>query len=97
MALKRIVDYNEECVTGSFVPKGGDGINEVHNYPDLRTATITRGTATFLPDILQIIELREPSLGKTEVIFFGKFRTDKAAATFERVASGMTTAAKCES
>lgn len=88
MVLKRIEDYNSECNTVVAIPMGGDGINEVRNYSDLRQATITRGVAAIVPNIYQVIDMKETAPGTTEVTVYAKARLERVAFVFEQVARG---------
>ncbi|MGE3348180.1 MAG: hypothetical protein AB7I35_12180 [Ramlibacter sp.] len=88
VVLKRIEDYNSECNTVVAIPMGGDGINEVRNYSDLRKATITRGIAAIVPNIYQVIELNETAPETTEVTVYAKLRLERVALVFEHVARG---------
>ena len=88
LVLKRIEDYNSECTTVVFIPLGGDGINEVRNYSDLRKASITRGTAGMVPNIHQVLDLVEMVPGSTEVTVFAKSRLGRVVYVYEQVANG---------
>lgn len=85
--LKRLVDWQAECVAGPLVPIG-QVINDVQHYPDTRSASIVRGAMGMGTQIFEVIDLREISPGKTEMTFFAKASTDTRAAAKRRIAEG---------
>lgn len=89
LVLKRLVDQNNECATGPMLPIG-QGINDVQNYPDLRQATIVRGTSGFGTQTNQLIEIKETVSNETEVKLYQRFRLAKVGDLYERWANGGT-------
>lgn len=87
VVLKRLVDWNAECVAGPLVPVG-QVINDVQHYSDARTASIVRGSMGVGTQIFEVIDLREISPGRTEMTFYAKASTDTRAAAKRRIAEG---------
>lgn len=87
VVLKRLVDWNAECVGGPVAPIG-QVINDVQHYPDMRTASIVRGAMGVGTQIFEVIDLREISPGRTEMTFYAKASTDTRAAAKRRIAEG---------
>lgn len=86
-ALKRLVDWQAECVMGPLVPIG-QVINDVQHYSDIRSASIVRGAMGIGTQITEVIDLREIAPGRTEMTFYAKASLDKRAAAQRRIAEG---------
>lgn len=87
LVLKRLVEQYQECAAGPLLPIG-QAINEVQNYPDLRTATIVRGASGFGSQTHQVFEVKETAPNETQVTFRQRFALAKWAAMYERWANG---------
>ena len=87
LVLKRIVDQHRECDGGPLLPVG-QIINDVQNYPDLRTATIVRGASGFGTQTHQVIEIRQTVGDETEVKVFQRYRIAQAGVLYTRWANG---------
>jgi hypothetical protein len=87
LVLKRLVENHAECASGPLLPIG-QVINDVQNYPDLRSATIVRGASGFGTQTHQVFDIRELTGNKTEVSFWMKIRTDHWAHEYQRIAEG---------
>lgn len=87
LVLKRLVDRHQECAMAPLLPLG-QVINDVQNYPDLRSATIIRGASGIGSQTNQVFEIRETGPNQTEVSFTQRFRVEHFAAYYERVANG---------
>lgn len=87
LVLKRLVDNHAECTSGPLLPIG-QVVNDVQNYPDLRSATIVRGAMGFGTQIHQVLDIKETAPGQTEVAFWMKLRTDYWANFYRSIAQG---------
>lgn len=75
LVLKRIVDQYAECTPAPILPIG-TMINDVHHYPDLKTASITRGAEGIGRQIHQVIDIAASPTGGTQLTVFSKMATD---------------------
>jgi hypothetical protein len=89
LALKRLVDHHAECSAAPVLPLG-QMINDVQHYPDLRTASIVRGASGMGTQIVEVVDLREPEPGRTEITTWSKKDRDELAARTLRVVQGST-------
>lgn len=87
LTLKRIVEADGECQAVQLVPLG-QTINDVQHYPDLREARIVKGASGVGRQIYQVIEVREPPQGGSEVTLYTKLHRGKFLARLQRWATG---------
>lgn len=87
LVLKRLVERYRECAASPLLPIG-QVINDVQNYPDLRSATIVRGASGFGTQTHQVFDIRETGPGRTEVRFTQRFAVAKFGALYEKWANG---------
>lgn len=87
LTLKRIVDADAECQPVQLVPIG-QVINDVQHYPDLREAKIVKGASGIGRQIYQVIVVREPPAGGSEVVLYAKAHRGDLLARLRRWATG---------
>lgn len=87
LTLKRIVDTDTECQGGGLMLIG-QLINDVQHYPDLREAKIVQGAQGVGRQIYQVIVVREPPQGGTEVVLYSKAHREDRLARLRRWATG---------
>lgn len=87
--LKRIVEQHRECDSSPLLPIG-QVINDVQNYPDLRSATIVRGSSGIGTQTGQVIEIAETVPGESDVKVYQRSGIPRARALYERWANGGT-------
>lgn len=71
VALKRLNNWYRECVWGPLLPIG-QSINEIVHLPELREASIVRGSSGFGTQITAVIELRGIDDQTTELTTYKK-------------------------
>lgn len=87
LALKRLTEQWAECTPSPMLPIG-QLINDVQHYPDLRVATIVRGSSGIGTQIHQVIDLKEIGPGRTEITLYTKVRADELASRTARIVRG---------
>lgn len=87
--LKRLIEHNAECAVQPLIPLG-QVIFDVQNYTDLKTATITKGASGIGTQIYMVIELTEPTPGKTTIKVWSKIATDRNTKRVKMIADGAT-------
>lgn len=90
LVLKRIVDHHYACDAGPLFPFG-QIINDVNHYPDLKHASIVRGTQGIGRQIFSVIEIHEHQPGVARVDVWAALKPNVMANYYARTANGQGT------